>query len=59
MHAGDGKEPFVAVYPTAETRGHTGYLTFARSLVNPIGEAVTSSEVAPSIRAEAHTAAQQ
>lgn len=59
MHAGDGKEPFISVYPTAETRGHTGYLTFARRLVNPIGEAVTCSEDAPSVSAEAPIAAQQ
>lgn len=56
MHAGDGKESFVAVYPTSETRGHTGYLTFARKLVNVIGE--VGSEDAQSISAEALIAEQ-
>ncbi|BDA45787.1 tRNA (adenine(58)-N(1))-methyltransferase catalytic subunit [Coccomyxa sp. Obi] len=57
VHAGDGKEPFVAVYPTAETRGHTGYLTFARRLVDPIGEA--GNEDALSVKAEPLMAVQE
>ena len=39
MSESDGKSTFIAAYPTAETRGHTGYLTFARKLVSPIQEA--------------------
>ena len=32
---GDGKEFRVLALPTAEARGHTGYLTFARRLIVP------------------------
>ena len=33
---GDGKEFRVLALPTAEARGHTGYLTFARRLIDPV-----------------------
>ena len=33
---GDGKEFQVLALPTAEARGHTGYLTFARRLIDPV-----------------------
>ena len=33
---GDGREFQVLSLPSAETRGHTGYLTFARRLLNPL-----------------------
>ena len=32
----DGKEFRVLALPTAEARGHTGYLTFARRLIDPV-----------------------
>ena len=33
---GDGREFQVLALPSADTRGHTGYLTFARRLVDPL-----------------------
>ena len=33
---GDGKEFQILALPTAEARGHTGYLTFARRLIDPV-----------------------
>ena len=33
---GDGKEFRVLALPMADARGHTGYLTFARRLIDPV-----------------------